>query len=586
MRKNFLVFLFFTVIVFLVNIKSLGLTMYADDWIIMAKFFAIFGPGDPFPYWRIDTWFADYGWQNITPILFAIFGYTYWVYFAINLLIKGLVALAVYLFAKKVFDKKVGFVSGLFFAATAIGIETTDWVYNMSSWLGIAIALFGFTYLIGAKNLRKSFFGWAITLFGYAIASIRIFMVPPLLILVETIRWLFAKKEFTKTTIGSTAKYVLTLLGVIFVFRYFTPFLGNPTIALFYVNIGMSTARKLIEMGRIDFLMYPFVTVGQMLVPYGLGDLTAAGARIYPISHFVIFGGILAFLSSVFIFFAFGKRITKNLLFMSAAYSIFVLGALKIFVRYQGEWMLKDFHNFATCYFGIIFVSVVLYKFIESLKKKDAKKTIFYLIAGTATLGFLFPQIVNPGITFAPIHRYLAYGSVGMALLLGKFLVPRNFDTKFIQYGKFAFIAGILLVNIVEVDRFYSFQLTGRNVQIEGEIFRQLQVLVPDYPQDESVIFYFEYPHYKTYYDLLLNSFGFHMQLLYKKPYDEGTVISSVDNYTALLDQVVVRKAPIDHIYGFKWVGPTPGLGEGGHFVDISEDMREQVERDLNTAEQ
>lgn len=572
MRREFLLFCFFAVIVFLVNSKSLGLTLYADDWLVISKYYAIFGPDRIFPFWRIDTWFADYGFQNITPILFSVFRFNHWLYFVTNLLIKTLASFSLYLFAKKCVGRRVGILAGIFYSASAVGIETTDWVYNMSSYLGLFIVLTGLTYFM-KEGLKDKVVGWLLSIFGYTVGSIRLFVIPPLIVVLDFFRGLLRNKKISFWVFARSVISVIVLLGLILVYRKLFPLLGDSRSAIYYVGTGVSTAAKMIAEGRFDFLAYPLVSVGQMIFPFGLKELGTYGFQIYPMVNFIIIGSLLALLATFFYVLAFLKNVNFKKILYLFVISCVILATLKLFVRYQGQWALRDFHVFAAAYFGAIFLAITIAKMSISLYRRDFKQFVFYSVSLSATLSFLFPQLVNPTIIFPTIHRYLAFGSVGIALVLAQTLKSRKSDGIGLSYLKYFLIITFLVLNIIEADRFYSYQLTGRNPKLESKIFSQIRVLVPDYPQDEPVVFYFEYPYHKTYYDLLLSSFGYHMQILYNKPFDEKNIPSTADTYERLVQEVKTRRAPSNHVYALFWVD--------GKFVDKSAEVRHKLDHDI-----
>ncbi len=573
MRKNILILLFLTLIVFIVNSKSLGLTLYADDWIIIAKYFAWFGEGKLFPVWRLDMWFVDYGFQNMTGVLYSIFGSSHWVYFVINLFFRSLAAYSIFFFSRKTISKNVGLLAGIFYASSAGGIEASDWVYNMPTYLGIFITMMGMTYFVTESGLKRLFLGWLLPMFGYSIGSLRLFVIPPLMIVLESTRTFLRQKRVTKTGLAKTVVSGFLVLVFILIYRRPFPNLGNFDTANFYIGEGISRGVGLISEGRLDFLLHPFTTIGFMIVPHGLRDLVEYGWKIYPLRNFVLFGSIFAFISSLFFLFSVVNKYTRIKLVGSFMVAVFVLSLLKVFVRYQGTWGLKELDVFLGTYFGLIFTLIVLVKIIQNFRLKNFKATVFYLVSFFASFSLLFPYVVNAGtIIFATTHRYMPFCFAGVSMVLGSILVFKSRDSIVVRFVKLFLIAFIIVLNIIVVDKFYSYQLTARTPVLEKELFSQIQSLVPDLPQDAPVIFYFEYPYHKTYYDLLYSSFGYHMQLLYKKPFEEVNIPTTVNSYEGLKKEMAWRKPPLDHIYALFW--------EDGKFVDRSGEIRKRLAKD------
>src|SRR3990172_3396564 len=129
--------------VFLVYRKSLGLTLYGDDFLVISKFFGGYGPGTSLNYYDPRIWISNYGFQYLTALLFLIFGLNSLPYYITSLLLRILLSFSIFIFLKDTFGKKEAILAALLFAVSSVGAETTDWVYNMNSYIGISLVLLG-----------------------------------------------------------------------------------------------------------------------------------------------------------------------------------------------------------------------------------------------------------------------------------------------------------------------------------------------------------------------------------------------------------------------------------------------------------
>src|SRR3990167_112881 len=144
----FFVYLWLLLLVFVVFFKSLKLSLYGDDLLVISKYLGSYGPGTGYQYYDPRLFISNYGFQNITALIYLIFGFNPLPYFIISHLLRALAALGVFLFTKEMLNKKAAFISASFFAISGIGAETTDWVYNMNSYLGIFVVLLGIKYFV------------------------------------------------------------------------------------------------------------------------------------------------------------------------------------------------------------------------------------------------------------------------------------------------------------------------------------------------------------------------------------------------------------------------------------------------------
>src|SRR3989344_2359343 len=92
------VFLWLLILTFIVYRKSLGLTLYGDDWLVISKYLGGYGPGKAFGYFDPRVWISNYGFQYSIGVLYPIIGQNHVYYFIISLFSRALLAYGIFLF--------------------------------------------------------------------------------------------------------------------------------------------------------------------------------------------------------------------------------------------------------------------------------------------------------------------------------------------------------------------------------------------------------------------------------------------------------------------------------------------------------
>ena len=116
------------------------LALFGDDWFVLWNYLHNFNPSSSRQPHLISYFVDTYGPQNlIMGTLYNIFGLESTKYYVISYLFRLIAAISLWL---PVFyltrSKLASFFACLFFSVTTIGLETTNWVFNMPSYLAIA----------------------------------------------------------------------------------------------------------------------------------------------------------------------------------------------------------------------------------------------------------------------------------------------------------------------------------------------------------------------------------------------------------------------------------------------------------------
>src|SRR5438132_1620987 len=117
MIKKIIVLIWLALLVFLSYGKSLGLSLYGDDWLTISKYFGDYGPhGKRGGYLDKSVVFSNYGPQFLTMgLAYSLFKDDPQPYFYTSLILRTLLAFSLFWFCKKLMNAKVGLLASSLF---------------------------------------------------------------------------------------------------------------------------------------------------------------------------------------------------------------------------------------------------------------------------------------------------------------------------------------------------------------------------------------------------------------------------------------------------------------------------------------
>lgn len=574
--------------------KTLGLSLYGDDWLVISKYFANYGPGRSMGYFDTSMIFSNYGPQYFgMAIIYKLFGSFSTPYFVVNLSLRAVAAFSIYFFTAKLISSKVtALLASAFFTVSFIGSGTTDWVYNMNSYFGIAMAMVGLTLFVTGAKIRDFISAWFLIVLGYYFVIIRLYILPFTMFFLELSKYLSIRtglniKRFIKNLLIS----LMMLIPFLFI-KILFPGLGFQNVNSELLTSGFSTAASLITAGKVDWIFTPFTSVGTMIFPEGMPLVNRSGLSVYPLAKFIVLALILLIVTLILI---------KYLTYLKNTYlkiTLFLLPGcyiilLKLISHYQTGSLLHDTVFFIETYIGMLFVSVVILYILDFIYTKDKLRVGYFVVGLTFLMSFFFPWLYNPGSIMEVNHRYNIVPSVGMSLLIAYLIVHgRNF-TKITKLGlvssfRLVLVVFVFLTQLIAVNHFFNLQHVIRPRELNDSIYTQLRKELPELPKDRESFFYFDIDKPGTFGQLIGFGFPFHMQLVYNiEPPDDQTYPFAVDNMkdlvSATTDLKFVRQAgyrlvtaptPIDHIFAFKL--------RNGVLTNITGDIRSQLAKSEN----
>lgn len=565
---NTLIIICFGLLVVIAFGPSLNLSLYGDDWYVISKYFFNFGPnGARGGYINEELFTTNYGPQFIAMAVgWALFRDWAFPYFLASLVLRIISVFGLFYLVKKISNFHLALVVGSIYAVSAAGAETTDWVYNMNSYLGIFFVLLGLSFYLTKEKTR----GWLLMILGYLTVIIRVYVLPFLLVGLYFFKNLTKHKTFTISLLSS-----LALLLPFLIIKILFPGMGFQGIVGDQIAGGLKIGRGYLSEGRIDFLLYPFIYVGRMSFPWGMEELGNLGFAIYPGWKFLLVGGLMGFFGGLLSWFA-SRKPGKISLIHSLLGSYLLIFLLKLFIRYQGIWMLKEFPFFAWAYIGILLTLIMLKRFLKALSSRNYKEISFWIIAGVFLYSFLLTWAYGPQVIPIPHSRYLILSAFGLAMLWGWVLML----IKGFKKIQLVFLAVLLLVNIISTRNFFKFHLKAREYNMAQNLFWQVKKEIPNLAGDDTSVFYIENMPPLMFEELFRFGFGYHMQLFYDLPFDEKNfpygVSTKKDLELAVFDpnytgRLIGNKNPtkIENVYALRLEGDT--------LVNITSSVRDEL---------
>lgn len=366
---------------------SFNLAVFGDYWVTVRRYEMIVGELSP-GIWNHFTYLhTSYGSQDIiTGLLTNIFGYNSFYFYLTAYLLRIIAAFSFYPVTRYLTKNKLpAFSAVLFFSITTIGLETTNWVFNMSSYLMVFFFNLFLYFLIKSREpIHTKLFSLACLFFYLTLVSspIRTTGLFPFVIFIEFF-WLI--KKFTTATFKKVLlRSVLISLIFIFLLTQTTTFIpiGSDTQTIHPVapNFLSMTLESLTNM-QTESLLYPIVILGGAFIPNLTGN--------QEIFHLLI--GLMIVLIWLYILFI--NRGSKLSDIVAVSLSWFFLSFLIVLFWYPNTLFPTIHRYLISSAIGITF-------FLSSLIAIEAKKYTRVIIFSGILVIFL--------IQIQTTHQYFA----------------------------------------------------------------------------------------------------------------------------------------------------------------------------------
>ncbi|TSC88539.1 MAG: hypothetical protein G01um10147_35 [Microgenomates group bacterium Gr01-1014_7] len=581
LSKNFL-FIFSILLISLFTLyPSFNLALFGDDWLVIYRYVSDVGSISAGFSKHLHEYLSPYGpTQVFMGILEQLYNYNSTFYYITSYLLRLFAAFSLFPITFYLTRNKLSaFFAVLFFSVTTTGFDTTNWVFNMTSYLAIGfISLFLFFYLRSKEEERTIFLVPAIILFylAYITSSIRMHATLPLLILLEII-WNFQERNliFARKSLVRLTLVVVTILFIRFTGASF----GQPTEAADRFREGISTAKLFLNQGRYDFLAYPLASFGSIFIPDAI--LPFSG-QVSSIKNLII-NMVLPILLIFVIVSRFLMKLTYDLKrdFFGILFALTIVWTIIAIIFYKGN--ISTFssaaYNSLLLIGGYIFI-LGLMLIIKNIKLKSTS-TLLILSLAWILLSYLYAWWWKPESLYLTTHRYLIVGAAGAAIFLSGLISLGK--SKRNQITIFMMFVPLLIIHIYST-RMYENQLisSGHGQEIFNKIWASIPYIPEISKKEKASIFYFEGDgtNGSILHDSITFGFSPHMALLYNIT-ESNKIPQAMDSWedvvSAVNDGKILKKygiakdpIPIDNVYAFKLEGKD-------HLINLTTQAREKL---------
>lgn len=566
--------------------QSFNLSLFGDDWEQLYFMWLEFDVRHSLQRFDIKSYLGPYQFSYIyLDILNYFFGFNSAAYFYTSYFCRILTTISIYFLVKFLTKEKLAaFLSSLVFIFSTAGLETTDWVFNLNTYIGIVSFNFAVIFYLKMRSSAKSlnsnllFFSFLLTFTFFAVST-RMHGAIPFIILIDLVlTFILDKQKLNRKLILRIIIPVLILFFMINIGAFGKVGSGGFTDRF---KLGLETASSLLQKGDYLFLFYLPGLIGRITLPdsFTASFVEMVGLRFASI-NFILISLILSFTTSKILD---PKRnfSRKFLIFFGVtfAWSGFLYLLHKSYLTVAG-------HQFFSILVGGELLFLIGWLFIVLLKKY-ATTSIVMIFALLWLIAFsLIYWVFNPAVFFETTSRYLIMGAVGFAIFLGVFI---NFLLKRVHHN-FAIIPLALLLFFLSINYFASYNYLAfleknRNSKLATSIWNSLTTNVTDLDIHNPTVFFLtsENP-YSLHWNLV---FGFpsHMGLTYKVPKLDNTPLP-VSDYPTLLAYVKdgspqkmngrpIAPIPLDHVYAFHL--------NGDKLINQTKLIREKLKTDLES---
>lgn len=559
--RDFLLIAFIVIAISLITLSpSFNLALFGDDWLSFWRYRAMLSNGS----WNHLTYFlTPYGPEDMSVgILEKIFGYESTYYFIVSYLLRLLAALSftpvVYYLTK---NKLATLAAMLFFAVTTIGFDATNWVFNMPTYLSIAIFNI-FLYFLLKSREQNSWKLLALSggLFYLTYVSQPIRM-PHLLTFVAIVElfWVFYLKN--KEALKQSLIRIIFFSFIFFMITKTGQSAGMIDSSTWQNNLswGVDAFTRSFSQGRIDLLFYPIVIVGSLILP----DISTPD-NINIATKPALFFSLLLPIFAIFMILSFiiirSIEKKKGDLFRKVFISAIGLNILVGFLIGYRIVLLSTLHTILLLIGGYA-ITWVFILFFNYYRNPRVALALFLTLSWTAS-SFILSWFRQADTVIPTTHRYLTTSGVGISFLIATLI---SIGTTPARRLVLFYLAGALIILHIFSTRFYvDILLDLHSQKITNKIWSQVPTIPELGETADPIIFYFDGKPRGTLHNVLI--FGFPAKIaLLQKPHImdyksitmdiEAELISAVTDGKSLKRFGLPQKPlPVENVYSFNLV--------------------------------
>ena len=561
------------------------MALFGDDWLVIYRYVIDVGSISAGFAKHLHEYLSPYGpTQVFMGILKQLYNYNSTFYYITSYLLRLFAAFSLFPITFYLTRNKLSaFFAVLFFSVTTTGFDTTNWVFNMTTYLSIGfISLFLFFYLRSKEEGRRVFLVPAMILLylAYITTPIRMHATLPLLILLEVF-WNLREKNllFARNSLIRLALVIATVLFIRFTGHSF----GQPAEAADRIREGVNTAKLFLSQGRYDFLAYPLASFGSIFIPDAILPFSGQVSSTKNLIINIVLPILLIFIIVARLLIKLTYGLKKS--FFGILFALTIVWTIITIIFYRGNTSTFSSATYNSLLLIGGFILILGLMFLINCFKKKSISTLLVLSLSWILLSYLYAWFWRPEL-YLTTNRYLIVGAAGAAIFLsGLISLGKN---KHNQIIIFIIFTPLLLMHIYST-RMYEYQLIsfGHGQETFNKIWASMPY-IPEISKKERVsVFYFlgDGTNGGVLHDSITFGFPPHMALLYNIT-DSNKVPLALESWEEVISTVKDGKAfirhygtakdpiPIDNVYVFKLEGRD-------RLIDITTQAREKLLKTL-----
>ena len=575
-------FIFFILLISLFTLyPSFSLALFGDDWLVIHRYVTDVGSLSEGLSKHMREYLTAYGpTQVLMGILAQFYDYNATLYYVTSYVLRLFAAFSLFPIVFYLTRNKLSaFFAVLFFSVTTTGFDTTNWVFNMTSYLSIGFfSLFMYFYIRSKAEGKSIFLLPAVILLylAYITCSIRMHATLPLFIILE-IFWNLQERNlfFARKSIFRLGVAIATILFIRFTGNSF----GQPSEGAARFSEGINIMTLLISQGRYDFLAYPFASFGSVFIP---DTILPFKGQILSTSNLIL-NTALPILVIFIILYRLLVLLTDNL--NKASFKILIalmiVWTIVAAIFYRGSITIFSSATYSSLLLIGGYIIILGLMFLTKNYKKKPISTLLILSLALILLSYLYAWWWRPEL-YLTTNRYLVVGAAGAAIFLSSLISLGK--SKSHQIAIFIIFTPLLIMHIYST-RMYEYQLVSLGHGQEN--FNRIWASMPNLPEiskkERVTVFYFvgDGTNGSILHDSIIFGFPFHISLLYNITESDKVpivldsweeVISTVKDGKAFIRQYgeIKNPIPVDNVYAFKLEGKN-------HLIDITTQVREEL---------
>lgn len=544
-------------------LPSFNLSLFGDDWLTLHRYATTLGPDSTSNWNHLSYFLTPYGPQDISMgLLQKIFDFNPLYYFSVSFFLRSLATLSLIPITFYLTRSKLAtFFAMLFFVVTTTGLETTNWVFNMPTYLSISlfnIFLFFFIKSRDKDNFKMLLISGVLFYVTYITQPIRMTGLVPFVLSIELFS-LFLERN------RRSLKKSAIRIGVIAIAFTLVVFAGNSLGS----TSGDWTSRLVqgaerfssnLKKGNSAVIFYPIITYGSTFIPDIATPYVSVQRRMQLLKDILIPTFTVYGASMVLLYFSIKRIKPKH--FVSAIFAGGVWSLIVSIIWYSNRATISSVHTLLLT-FGGYFIIVAAGLLIIHFKNKRISLAIFASVAWSL-LAFILPWFWSSHMVMNTTHRYLTTSSVGATLLLAT-IISLGKNTKY-KILIFLFVLPLAMIQAKTTRNRLDYYVSRHGVRLDRKIWEKVPY-IPEFGQDfEPLIFYFEGDKENSgiLFDTLIFGFSARLKFIQNvRSYrnarvfsDYGNLISAVTDGQSLKKHGLEQKpVDIDRIYAFQLIG-------------------------------